>query len=318
MMRITMGLLLAATIAATPMASGAEATATSSTSSNSLWENIQKYGKASYTLEFSGPNMKSLSGNTAGEGTNLTLAHYLAGGASLGKGFGIKLTTLAVQSINEKPESDGKTLVFSDPYLTLSKGKLLFSERNAFNLDAYVRYYIPVSNGTINAVNRGAVNDSGRGTVRLLVSPSKGFFDGKLTLSWTTFANFKFNSNTPQERFNKATAEKAKTGKGNKGSSVVAYREDYYFAMDPILAYTLNNKWEVYGEWTTVWRHTTDGKWSSVNNADDGHNVALGANWAPTKKVSVNPYVAYLLNAAPADREIDKGSIGLNLAYSFL
>lgn len=319
MLRITSGLLLAGILVLNPQARAADA---SSTSTSGLWGTVMKYGKASYLLEVLGPTTKALSGNKLdGNGTNLKLNHYLAAGASLGNGYSTKLTGLFVQSVNDKPESDGKTFVIADPYLTVSKSKILHSERHAASLDGYIRYYIPASLGNRNNVNVGGIDDRGRGRVRLLLTPSKSWFDGKLTLTGTMFSNIRFNSNTPQERFDKALAERVRNGGvGGNGpnKTLVAYRKDWDFVVDPILAYTINNKWEIYGEYSTVWTHSTDGKWTSVNDVDDGHNVYAGFNWGPTKKVAVNAYVGYGLNTPAPDLDIDRGSLGFSVQYSFL
>jgi hypothetical protein len=314
-----LGVLLAGILALSPAARAEDAVATSESSSgNSVWNAIQKNGKASYLLWLYGMHTEALSGNRAGGGTDLTADHYIAIGAALGKGFSLKLTNLGRQSINEAPEAAGKTFVWQDPYLTLSRPGILKDEARGLNLDTYVRYYIPTSAPTINGVNKGAVDDHGRGTVRLYVSPSKAFFDGKLTLSGTMLTNIKLNSLTPQERVDRANRELAKTGKGNLGTSVVSYRNDMYFLADPVLAYTASNKLEIYLEWYALWNHTTNGQWTSIDEPESDQTLSPGLNWTPTKKILVNPYLEYKLSTEKKERKLGVASVGVQMQYSFL
>jgi len=298
----------------------AETTASSSASSGGFWNGVQKYGKASYLLEIIGPRTESLSGNEDGSGTELYFNHYGAIGATLGNGFAIKLTNLVTHKVDEEPESKtSKAFKIADPYLTFSKSKILHSEVRALNLDGYIRYYIPASRDTHDAVNKGAVSENGRGRMRILANPSIGFLDGALTLSGATFVNLYFNSLTPQERFDRATIELARTGKGNLGqTSVVSYRKDMYFVFNPILAYTVSPKVDVYLEWGCLWNHTTNGKWTSIEDDSDGQYLSVGTYWSPTKKISVNPYLVYQTSAPPSQRGLTKMSLSATAQYSFL
>lgn len=323
MLRVSGLGILALTLAilAGPAARAEEAAPATSTSG---WETFQKNARASYLLWLQGMRSEALSGNRDGTGTSLVADHYAALGYSLGSGYSVKLTNLMRQTIDEDPTN--RPTEFMDPYLTLSKSKLIDVEKAQFGVDTYLRYYIPVSNGTINGKNRGVINDTGRGQLRVYINPNKAFFDGALTFNFATLTQFKFNANTPQERFDKATIEKAKTGRGNLGTSVVSYREDMYFVFNPSVAWTASSKVEAYVEWASLWRHTTNGKWSSVNHPADGQYISPGINWTPTKKILVNPYISYQLSAInkkddPANG-MDKGlgnfDIGLQMQYSFL
>jgi hypothetical protein len=318
----SLALTLAAMLAVSPAARAEDAAATST--SGGIWDAIQKNGKASYLLWLQGMRSESLSGNRDGSGTSLQADHYVALGASLGNGFTFRMTNLFSQPIDE--DATNKPVNWADPYFTLSKSKLLNSEKYAFNMDAYLRYYAPLSRSTQDGVNKGARDDKGRGQLRIYVAPSKSFFDGALTLAFTSLAQFKFNANTPQERFDKASREFAKTGAGNLGTSIVSYREDMYFVFNPSLAYQASSKVEAYVEWASLWRHTTNGKWSSVNHPSDGQYISPGINWTPTKKILVNPYVSYQLSAinkkdnptAGVEKGIDHFDVGVQLQYTFL
>lgn len=315
----TLALTLAALLATSP-ARAEEAAATST----SGWDTFTKNARASYLLWLQGMRSEALSGNRDGTGTSLVADHYAALGYNLGNNYSIRLTNLMRQTIDEDPTN--RPTEFLDPYLTLSKSKLVSVEKAAFAVDTYLRYYIPVSNGTINGKNRGVINDTGRGQLRVYINPNKSFFDGALTVAFATLTQFKFNSNTPQERFDKATIEKNKTGRGNLGTSVVSYREDMYFVFNPSVAWTASSKVEAYVEWAALWRHTTNGKWSSVNHPSDGQYISPGINWTPTKKILVNPYISYQLSAinikdnptAGQKKGIEHFDIGLQMQYSFL
>ncbi len=277
---------------------------------------LQKYGKANYLAWLTGPRTEALSGNRKGGGTSLTLAHYFTVGAKLGQGFSLTATQPVSQYIDEEPESVKKQLQPGDPYLTLSHGKILHSDRYAMNLDGYIRYYIPVSRNTSDGLNSGMARDGGRGVTRVLLNPSKSFLDGKLTFNGLFFANFRFASNSPGERLRRQTLEFNKGAQKDAPSSV---REDMYFVWDPSVVYSVSSKLDIYVEYATGYlRHTTNGKWSSINHPDDGQYVSPGVYWNPTKKIYLNPYLSYQLSAAPIDRGLTKMDIGIQAQYTFL
>ncbi len=330
MLRLTglsLGFLLAALLALSPAARAEEAVATSeASSSNSVWNAVKKNGKASYLMWLYGAHTEALSGNRAGGGTNLTADHYIAIGAALGKGFTFKMTNLGRQSINEAPEAAGKSFVWQDPYFTLSKSGLLKNEAIAFNMDAYVRYYAPFSRPNVDARNKGAIDDKGRGVLRLYIAPSKSFMDGKLTFTGTMLTNIKLNSKTPQERFDANTREVARRGvsagngpeDANGNNTIVSYRKDMYYLLDPSVAYTVSNKLEIYLEWYALWEHTTNGKWTSIDEPESDQTISPGLNWTPTKKILVNPYLEYKVSGEKKERKLGVASVGVQMQYTFL
>lgn len=292
----------------------AEETAGQSTADSSQsW--IMQNGKLSYLGWLVGPRTEALSGNRLGGGTDLTLTHYFAVGANIGKGLTLKLTQAVDQYIDEKPEAEKKQLAPLDPYLTLSHGKILHSDRWAANLDGYLRYYIPVSRSTSDNLNAGTARDHGKGMVRVLLNPSKSFLDGKLTFNGLFFANFRFASNSPGERLRRQTVQAVKDSSITPSS----VREDMYFVWDPSVVYSVSSKLDIYVEYATGYlRHTTNGKWSSSNHPSDGQYLSPGVYWNPTKKVYVNPYISYQLSAAPVDRGLTKMDVGVQFQYTFL
>jgi len=316
--KILLGLMLAAVAVSQP--ARADETNASTASSDQSW--IQKHGKASYLIWMTGMHTEALSGNRDGTGTALEFDHYVALGADIGKGYSLKVTNWAAQSIDE----DDSTRQFEpgDPYMTLSQGKILHSDRYAANLEGYLRYYFPFSRSTVDNLNKGTTKDYGHGMLRLYLNPSKSWFDGKLTFNLGLITNFRFNSMTPQERFNRATAQSIKDGGKTTPQS---FREDMYFILDPILDYSVNPKVDVYLEWASGYlRHTTNGHWTSITPDSagaakaDGMYISPGVYWSPTKKVYVNPYLSYQLSNRLYDKKLNlfHADVGLQLQYTFM
>ena len=285
------------------------------TSSSSFGDWIKTNGRASYNMWITGMRTEALSGNRDGTGTNLTVLHTGTVGASVGKGYTIKLAQGAYQYIDELDEQEKRGWQPVDPYLSLSQGKIMESERFLTKLEGSIRYYIPISRNTYDAVNRGSSTEAGRGQVRVYLTPVKGFLDGKLVLNLMNIANFRLNSLSPQERFDRSSREVLKTGKGKPQS----FREDMWYIFYPNIAYSISPKVDLTLEYATGYlRHTTDGKWSSTNHPDDGAWTAFGVSWSPTKKVNINPYISYQLSALAKDRGITKMDLGLIAGYTFL
>jgi hypothetical protein len=283
-------------------------------------------GKASYLLWMQGMHSESLTGTRPGmtDGTNLTFIHFFAVGANLGKGFSLKLTQPVTQNIDEKDETVKKQWQPGNPYLTLSHGKILSSERYAANLEGYFRYYIPVSRGTQDAMNKGFLTsgfapvDNGRGAIRLFLNPSKSFLDGKLTFNGAMLTNIHLNALSKQERINRQAAE---LGKPGASGTLTGEREKLNVVINPSVVYSVNPKVDVYLEWATgTLRNDTAGRWTSINVDDDGQYLSPGVYWSPTKKVYVNPYISYQLSNADTDKRLDLThfDIGVQLQYTFL
>lgn len=289
---------------------------------------FQKNGKASYLVWLQQMHTESLAGNRDGTGTNLDFDHFFALGARLNKQISLTATTYASQIIDEDDKS--RQWQVGDLYLTLSHNKLFHSDAHAFNLDGYLRVYLPTSRNTRDALNKGTARDAGRGAIRILFNPAKSWLDGKLTLNGLFYSNIRFNSMTPTERYDRGTRQAALDGETKPTST----REDMYVVLDPSLVYSVSSKVDIYLEWCTgVLRHTTEGitngkavagKWSSINHPSDGMYLSPGFYWNPTKKVSVNPYLSYQLSAvndpSPTKRRVSltHADVGLQLQYTFL
>ena len=285
--------------------SAAPAAAESSTaSSGGLFDTIKKNGSASYLAWLTGPNTQALSGNVDGSGTNLTITHFASIGYKLTDKMSLSLTQPVKQAIDDKPNNLENPWKFTDPYFTLSHSSLVKQNLGAsvFNLNAYLRYYVPISRGTHDTNNKGDVNDTGNGTLRVLANPSFSFFDGKLSLNGQSFVNFKFASLTQQERACRS---------GGNGE-----REDLYVVLNPSVSYQVSDKLEAYVEYATGYlRHHNNGKFvTNPRTPGDGQYVSPGVNWSPTKRVLLNPYLSW----GPTFQGLKNTDIGLQAQYSFL
>ncbi len=280
--------------------SAASAPAAQSSTSSAL-EALKKKVKLSYQAWLSGPTAKSLSGNSDGNGTNLTLTHYVGTGYRITKALSINVTQPFQQKIDEQPASVVDPLTSLDPYMTLSHGSIAGSEKYGTSLSGYLRYYMPLSRATNKSANAFSANDAGNGAVRLLVTPSKSFMDGALSISGTTLVHYRLAKQSSQER---AVA---------KGTGT---RNDYYFLFNPSISYDISSKVGVYVEYATgtLTHNTGDGNWTKLNNADLGQYISPGINWQASKRLGVNPYVSW----GPVFRGVKNTNIGVIATYTFL
>lgn len=293
--------------------SGTETPAAASSSSDILGK-LKKNAKANYLAWLTGPNSRALSGNVAGEGTALTITHYPAVGYRLGSKWTMMITQPFTQSIDEKPSTEQDPFLANDPYITFSNSRILHSDKYGTNLFGYIRYYAPFSRATRDGYNAGSFRDRGNGVIRFYMNPSKTFMDGALTLNFVTLLNYSLPGNSAAERAAKSSREVAKGGTPNKYTGT-GVREDFYFVIDPSIAYALSDKVEVYLEYATGYiRHTTDGKLSKMNHPTDGQYISPGLNITVGKNVFLNPYVSF----GPVFRGLKNMDIGLQAQYTFL
>lgn len=281
------------TTAAAPTPSG---TSTSEAAPTPFIKNVRAF----YEGYLSGPSAKSLSGNKDGSGTNLSILHTFGVGYRVGNGWSLGFTQGFSQTIDEKPSSEGDPWVANDPYVSVSNSSLWKNEKYGMNLYGYVRYYMPFSRATNRGADAAAVRDSGLGSVRFYLNPTKTWLDGKLTFNGVML----FQARLPK----RSNADRLAAN----GSET---REDFFFLFDPILAYTLNPKLEVYIEYATGYlRHTTDGKLSKLNNPSDGQYAATGLYILVGKKLLLNPFAS----VGPVFRGVKNADFGLIANYTFL
>jgi hypothetical protein len=270
--------------------------AESTSSSSSVLQTIRKNIRGTYVNEFSGPTIRSLSGNTDGGGTNLQMIHYMALSYKIGSKWSVGLTQPFYQRIDEKPSTEVDPFEASDPYFTVTNPKIWGSEKYGWNLYGYARYYIPVSRATRQTADAASPKDNGNGRVRLFLNPTKTFLDGAVSLNLQTLFQYRLASRNNADR----TA-----ANGN------SKRDDLIFVFDPILAYTFNDTYDAYLEYSFDMSHSTSGHWTYWRKSD---YISLGSDVNVTKKLLLNPYV--LMDAALD--QVKYTQIGITAVYYFL
>lgn len=278
--------------------SAAPAAATST--SSGLTKTLKDHLGISYLAWLYGPTLESASGwnPTDRSTTNLYLEHYFGTSWKLNDKMKLRFTVLAQQFIDEVPDQTKPSFQFADPYFTLTRAGIYKNEALAFNIDGYIRYYVPISRTAVNAKNNGFYRaefpsrDYKYGAFRFLVAPNKDFFDGKISFSPTFFFNVPIPGSTSERVANQTNY--VNSNPKADASAITTDREDFYFVFDPVLSYNFTDKFSLYIEYTPGYlRHATNGRWTSSNNLSEGEYASFGANWSPTPKIAVNPYFTW-------------------------
>lgn len=301
-------LLLALSLALAAQPALADSTASvntsSASSSSSVLDTIQKYGKASYVFEMYGPTAKALSGNTDGTGTAITINHYFGVGAKIGGKWSVGMTQPFRQNIDDVEQgAPGAKDAFHalDPYVSLNNSRILGNSANTFRLASQLRYYAPLSKSTINARNDGKSSEAGAGTMRAVLIPSLDLMDGALSLSSATYFYYRFASKTGAEHA------------ANTGGD--ASRNDFYVIAVPTVAYQATKNVQAYLETGMALRHRTHGKgWTDTDDKSDGLYIAPGAYISVGKKLTLNPYA----QIGPFEFDVTKAQFVLAATYVFL
>lgn len=279
-------------------------TSSSQSSLDEIMAKVRKNVRAHYQLWFRGSNVKALSGNSDGNGTNLLMTHYLGLGYRISSKWSISVTQPFTQRIDNKPADEVDPFASNDPYLSLTNPRVLNSQRYGFNLLGQLRYYLPFSRGTSQAVAKAAPADTGHGMFRFLVAPSKTWLDGALNFTPNIMAFYRLPARTNAER---TTAQAAKGGSGA--------HDHLSLIFDPVLSYALSEKLELYLEYAASMDHSTaaplGSKWTKWKTED---YVSPGANIQLTKKLLLNPY----LDFPPRIDDLNLTGVGLQAIYSFL
>jgi hypothetical protein len=293
---------------------------------------LGRYGKANYLAWLTGPRTEGLSGNKGGTGTNLEIRHYPTLGGKFNETLSLVFTPQFTQYYNPKPQAEQRHFAFDNPYFTLEDSKLWKNELYGLNLDAYLRFYLPVSRLTHDESNVGflppdllAANDNGNGEIRLFINPTKTFLDGKLTLSGAMLANVKFARLSAEQRIARQQASldnlSANTALIRQQNGLDTdyvpngTRENLYVFFDPVVTYSVSSKVDAYLEYSSGYlHHSTDGHWTSTNNSAEGRYFSPGIYWAAAKGLSVNPYISW----GPVFEGLSKADLGLQVTYTFL
>lgn len=258
-------------------------TATANTSvasgSSSFKEKYLKNVSASHTLELFGASTQSLSGDVDGKGNAYLLNHYTnATYKFANQGINVGITNKMSQTFNKDRDADMLNVL--DPYLTVSKPELYKNEARGISVLGYVRYYIPVSKTTHEAVKKGSPNDTGNGMVRTVLAPSKSFVGGKMDFSLPGSFYYRFAQNSNAER------------EALTGSSA---RNDMQWYYDPQIAWNFTPKAQAFVEYFSgMLVHNTAKGWSrGRKDPANGEYVGIGGNFFPNKTLSITPEIAW-------------------------
>ncbi|MGZ3693964.1 MAG: hypothetical protein ACXWQO_07160, partial [Bdellovibrionota bacterium] len=199
--KILMGISLAALVAVQPALadSSAAAVSTSASSSSSSFDEFIKHARANYSMEVIGANVAALSGNTDGTGTKLNINHYPSIGYRIGGKWNVMVTQPFSQNIDEiENGAKGAPRPFeaTDPYVSLNNSRIMGSNTLNFKVSSQLRYYVPVSRGTVNAANDHKPTEAGNGRIRALLNPSISMMDGAFEITAPTYLFIAFPSST--------------------------------------------------------------------------------------------------------------------------
>ncbi len=297
-----LSLIIVALFALSAYAEDSTATASTSTSTTSFKQKYLKNVGASYTVELYGVGMQSLTGDLDGKGNSYNAIHY----PSISYKFdrpGIKLSAAGQISQTFNKNRDADMVDFLDPYLTVSKADLYKDEVRGISVLGYIRYYVPVSKGARESYQLAAkaANDQGNGKFRVLLAPTKTFLNGKAEFTFLTSYYYRLAKNSSAERA-------ALTGS--------PFRNDMYFYYDPQLAWNLSTKVQPYVEYVSgLLKHSTNGNWTrGRKHPSDGEYVGLGANFFPTKEISLTSELTW----GPPEMVLNNGGIYLAASIKLL
>jgi hypothetical protein len=286
--------------APTVFAADTGAQANSSTASSGL-KSILKNISGNQTAWLSGSTSEALDGKE-GKGPDLTVLHTTAIGYKIDKklsaGFGININQYIRTKETAAAAGDWRNRKFemTTPYLQVAHNSLY--KNGNFSLSGYARYYVPIFNAARNSV--GGVADAGNGAIRPVIVPAYTFLDGRLTLSALTYFQYRFAKNAP------------------------ANHQNYFFLIDPVIAYAITPKVEVYTEYATGRiRHNKLGKWTTLNKPDgQSQQIAVGVNYVPTPKWVFNTNIYWQSvnedGRVRANYILNKYSIDAIASYTFM
>lgn len=227
---------------------------------------------ASYTVWLTGPRVKALDG-VADSGHALKIRHFPTFGYDLGSGLKVSATQYFTTWVRNEPKGE-RNFQLNNPYLTLSS-EPLWQNRSGAKLDAYVRYYLPLSHDS--ADNVGKRRDTKRGLARVKLDPSQTFFDGFLTVNMTVYAYRAFAGAKPD----RATPKQL----------------DWYLWLNPRLSVQASDRLFPFLGYLNVLEHyrynEAAGGGSGWSKLYDQHQIELGINWLATNTLMVSPYLEY-------------------------
>jgi hypothetical protein len=243
-------------------------TARAGESQSSLWSRAKSRLSGSYGGLLIGPTLQHLDGNTDGRGSFVSLQNYLSLEGRLDQNWRLHIGGEFRQTWRpEDPRRpDRKSFEARDPHLGLSRRNIIRGD--TFSLGARARYFFPLSENTKYRVGRR--NDAGRGELNIGLSPAWRLMGGDIYISCGTNFYYKFAERPP------------------------AVRENYSVRLWPALSYRISSKLAAKLEYSTGYlRHTTDGKWTKLNDRFYGQKIFAGGVWSPTRNLSFNPSLGW-------------------------
>jgi hypothetical protein len=234
------------------------------TTSSFDWSKLERNFDLSYASLVTGPTLEHLDANKDGKGTDMGWRNYLNAGAELGNNWEASMGVEGRQYFRpaDPKKPNRKDFEWRDPTVSLSRGKIV--EAGAYQLSAKLRYSIPMTE--YNKSNVGKTYDAGNGEINLGFNNSWRLRDGDWTLSLPLDLYYKIAEAPP------------------------AVREDYSARAKAIVAYRIAAKYATKVEYSTGYiRHSTNGKWSKLNDKLLGQEVLLAFNYFPIRNLTISP-----------------------------
>jgi hypothetical protein len=283
----------ASTVQAQSTAPAPEPAAAGQSTTSAVIKNIRERAKASYTLWVTGSSLESMDGKK-GAGSNLAVDQFARIGYKVSSKWTIGVTQHWTNTIRDV-SGNKENLVWNNPYITASNSSITKSTRYGTNLSGYVRYYAPFSKASAESVGKRV--DTKNGVIRVVLDPTKTFFDGKMTVSGAVYANRSLASAPP--------------------SAGVAEQRDWRIYLYPRVSYEVSSNFQPYVAYFNDWEHVRldknrngGGRWQSFN---DKHNLEIGFDWQPVAGLNVTPYLEYGPTFVPRN-----STVGLIAEYAFL
>lgn len=241
---------------------------TNTTSSRFDWLSTLKKVRGSYGVLFLGPTVSNIDGNIDGKGSYISMRNYLSLDMEVAKNWEAEAGWEVRQTFRPADPKNPNRKDFEprDPFAGISRKNIIRGDR--FSLGARTRFFLPVTE--YNKSKVGKLEDAGNGEANLGISPSWKFLDGDLFVSCGTDIYYKFAENAPK------------------------VREDYAVKIKPLVSYRIASKFAAKVEYTTgTLRHSTNGKWTKLNDRFTGQRILAGGSWNPNKYLSLSPALGW-------------------------
>jgi hypothetical protein len=253
---------------------------TTPSSSFLSWNQMQQTLDASYAALLKGSTLDHLDGNQDGKGTNVSLRNYLSLDGKFSEFWKAGISFEGRQYFRpvDAKNPNRKDFEWRDPIVSIGRDKIL--EKDAYSFSAKIKYAIPMTE--YNKSNVGKTHDSGNGEWNLSLSNGWKFRDGDIYAGFPVDLYYKMAEAPP------------------------VVREDYSVRAKPFVSYRIAAKYSAKVEYSTGnIRHTTNGKWSKLNDKALGQTLFAGITYVPINGLQISPGLTwgsstYRLNSAEA------------------